>query len=166
MLYANLYESNMSSYEIASLSKVPLSTPLLNAVINSLNHILSYFLFLCILHLIQLTTILKRISLRTLASFAKHLQSLLERNFPPPVFTCRMSAVSRVSFFAIAGIVASKNTNWNILNDRPLTCLIVLNRFLARIKKSFDIRWGVYTNETSNYNDNSTNVLNWREWPP
>jgi hypothetical protein len=111
MLYANLYESNMSSYEIASLSKVPLSTPVLNAVINSLNHILSYFLFLCILHPIQLTTILKRISLRTLASFAKHLQSLLERNFPPPVFTCRMSAVSRVSFFAIAGIVASKNTN-------------------------------------------------------
>ena len=111
MLYANLYESNMSSYEIASLSKVPLSTPVLNAVINSLNHILSYFLFLCILHLIQLTTIRKRISLRTLASFAKHLQSLLERNFPPPVFTCRMSAVSRVSFFAIAGIVASKNTN-------------------------------------------------------
>ena len=111
MLYANLYESNMSSYEIASLSKVPLSTPVLNAVINSLNHILSYFVFLCILHLIQLTTILKRISLRTLASFAKHLQSLLERNFPPPVFTCRMSAVSRVSFFAIAGIVASKNTN-------------------------------------------------------
>jgi len=111
MLYANLYESNMSSYEIASLSKVPLSTPVLNAVINSLNHILSYFLFLCTLHLIQLTTILKRISLRTLASFAKHLQSLLERNFPPPVFTCRMSAVSRVSFFAIAGIVASKNTN-------------------------------------------------------
>jgi hypothetical protein len=111
MLYANLYESNMSSYEIASLSKVPLSTPVLNAVINSLNHILCYFLFLCILHLIQLTTTLKRISLRRLASFAKHLQSLLERNFPPPVFTCRMSAVSRVSFFAIAGIVASKNTN-------------------------------------------------------
>ena len=71
----------MSSYEVASLSNVPsLSTPVLNAVINSLNHILSYFLLLCTLHLIQLTTILKRISLRTLASFAKHLPSLLERN--------------------------------------------------------------------------------------